>query len=853
MNDILDRALEYAARGWGVFPCDPATKRPLTRHGLKDATTDAAQIEQWFDKDPAPMIGLPTGANIGAFVIDLDPSESQTAEGLYDRIIEITRAVVKRESLAICETPRGGWHIYFKLPDAGDELVIGNRAGVIAGVDVRGEGGYVIAPPSVRDDGRFYDWLGKQTNPTPAPYKLLEFVLNYRENKDGEAVRVDADEFTLEDMPTPDGDLFVNPDAAKRFAANALEGELQKIRTAPEGTRNRTIHGAAIAIGSLLPLGLLDANEVLNRFQDAAAGYIKADGFPAFIKTYRSGIQYGINNPRDPSTIGSLRARSTYSNPAAPLGPPPVEGDEGDSSQGREYREPVDSDQDLAAECAELPLNDLGNARRLMKWYPDEAFYVQDVGWHYWTGTHYKAKAGEAGVRRMVYTLQDIVTQEVDYIEPSESQALVIEAAKANPNVVPEAEKIKKLISDVRQKRRDYAVRCGNSGKTDSAIKQLQALTVIEPDELDSNELQINVLNGTLVAYPVEDLENPDPSAKRYKYKIKLKPHDKADRISKMLPAEYDPDARCPKWKEFLDMVMPDLAKRDFVKRYHGCALSGIKEQYFLFNYGRGANGKSAFMECLCEVYGPDYSRTLSQETITGDAQRGGHQASPELARLAGARFVRVSEFADSQNIKEETIKLLTGSEAFSVRHLQKDLFDIVPKWKTSGSGNSKPNIKGVDEGIWRRMILLEWADSIPEEKQRNFNEVMDEFKAERSGILNWLLSGLVDYLNNGLAIPDIIKSDTADYRAEQDIVQAFLDACITFSEPDDRIQAKDMFDEFDCYLELNGHNRWTANTFGKKMREKGLGSVKRRLNYYMGMKFKFRPTDEKRQNEYAG
>ena len=146
-SELLETALRHAQHDRKVFPCDPATKRPLVTHGFRDATLDPASIRAWFDRQRPPMIGMPTGKTTGIVVLDIDPTGH---ESLAD--LERQHGTLPPTS-SVC-TPRSGQHYYFRHP-GGD---VPCSAGKIAtGIDLRGDGGYVICPPSARADGRRYE------------------------------------------------------------------------------------------------------------------------------------------------------------------------------------------------------------------------------------------------------------------------------------------------------------------------------------------------------------------------------------------------------------------------------------------------------------------------------------------------------------------------------------------------------------------------------------------------------------------------------------------------------------------------------------------------------------------------
>src|SRR5262249_13533601 len=111
---MVEFALDYARRGWPVFPCNPENKRPLTAHGHKDATTDPAQIREWWTAWPGAMIGVPMGARSGVWALDPDPAKKA---GEPDGREVLQELIVKNSPLPFTHveiSPRDGWHIIFK-------------------------------------------------------------------------------------------------------------------------------------------------------------------------------------------------------------------------------------------------------------------------------------------------------------------------------------------------------------------------------------------------------------------------------------------------------------------------------------------------------------------------------------------------------------------------------------------------------------------------------------------------------------------------------------------------------------------------------------------------------------------
>lgn len=154
MAEMVKFALEYAQKyGWAVFPVSNKTKKPLTPHGCKDAKKTAGPIKAWWKKWPDANIGIATGNMSELIVIDLDMDEDEGKDGIHELVLW------ERENGDLPETAkvitgRGGNHLYFHYK--GDQIK--NRTGILEGIDVRADGGYVIAPPSVHPNGTLYEW-----------------------------------------------------------------------------------------------------------------------------------------------------------------------------------------------------------------------------------------------------------------------------------------------------------------------------------------------------------------------------------------------------------------------------------------------------------------------------------------------------------------------------------------------------------------------------------------------------------------------------------------------------------------------------------------------------------------------
>jgi hypothetical protein len=260
MSTMLDAALAYAQRGWPVFPCNG--KAPYTEHGVKDATTDERILRGWWKRWPKANIGLACGSPSGMYVIDEDDGGVDTigALGLPPTLTVLTGG--------------GGRHFYFVRPESGRWPNTAKKIG--PGVDSRGDGGYVLLPPSIHPDtGEPYEWLNKST-PAPLPSSVIA------------ALTPKPVERRRPRSTTP-------PPSA--YAEKALREETDKVANAPQGQRNHTLNAAAFSLGQLVGAGILDEGDVRAELEDAAAraglGEQETD------KTINSGLSSGQRQPRD--------------------------------------------------------------------------------------------------------------------------------------------------------------------------------------------------------------------------------------------------------------------------------------------------------------------------------------------------------------------------------------------------------------------------------------------------------------------------------------------------------------------------------------------------------------------------
>lgn len=185
-NELLEAALGYAVRGWGVIPlhnptgggcscgkpdCTRIGKHPRTAHGVKDASKDPEQIRRWWERWPDANIGIMTGPGSGLLGLDIDGEAGlksvrrlRDEKCLHKTLLSLTGRIDE-------DGKRNGWHLLYRYPDG---VTIRNSAGLLGkGVDVRGAGGYLVAPPSLHASGRRYQWKDSECAIARAPNRLI--------------------------------------------------------------------------------------------------------------------------------------------------------------------------------------------------------------------------------------------------------------------------------------------------------------------------------------------------------------------------------------------------------------------------------------------------------------------------------------------------------------------------------------------------------------------------------------------------------------------------------------------------------------------------------------------------------
>jgi putative DNA primase/helicase len=287
----------------------------------------------------------------------------------------------------------------------------------------------------------------------------------------------------------------------------------------------------------------------------------------------------------------------------------------------------------------------------------------------------------------------------------------------------------------------------------------------------------------------------------------------------------------CPMWMTFLKRATDDKSKLiSFLQRYLGyCCTGFVHEHVVVFLYGTGANGKSVFVNTVAGILG-DYAISAPMEMFLASRY---DRHPTEIARLKGARLVVAHETQKGRAWDEAKIKNLTGGDRLSARFMRGDFFDFAPTHKLLIAGNTKPSLRNVDEGIRRRFLLVPFTVQIPPAERDP--DLADKLKAEWPAILRWMVDGCLEWRRVGLMVPEIVRDATADYLADQDTLEQWIEDCIDRSDPDAFTTSRNLFTSWKGWSGARNMRAGTETTFVESLAGKGYEQDRR--NYGRGFK----------------
>lgn len=419
-------------------------------------------------------------------------------------------------------------------------------------------------------------------------------------------------------------------------------------------------------------------------------------------------------------------------------------------------------------------LTDSGNAERFAEQHQHTVRYVAEWRkWLVWDGRRWKTDA----------------TAEAERLTKETVRSIYREAAEA----------------DSSEEQKAIGAHANKSGSAASRFNMLrlarsEKLLSIEPYVLDTDPWLLNCQNGTL------NLKT-----------LKLQAFRQDDYNTALCPVPFNPSATAPTWERFLSEIFAGNKEMiRFMQRMLGYTLTGsTSEQVLPIFLGEGANGKSTIIETMLSLLGPDYAAKAPSDLIA----KTHNKEHPTIKMiLRGRRFVAVNETDGGCKLSESIVKELTGGDTISARKMCENFNEFRPTHKLILATNHKPNIEDTDEGTWRRLRLVPFEVTIPPE--RRDGALLDKLRAELPGILAWCVKGTYAWKDKGLGVPPQVMAATADYRAEEDVLMAFVrEHCET--GPGMKVPASKLLE---AYQRWSGDKAISQRSFGAMLQEHGIG-----------------------------
>ena len=833
----------YASNSWAILPCygivggrctcggahvEPKDvgKHPSLPEWNKYATTDADTVTEWWAKDPQMNIGVMCKAS-GFFVIDIDPRSGgpdsfEKFEALVEGFLPPTVEAITGEYTIGGGKVLRGRHLFYKCDES--EALVGNLKKMnLPGIDIK-HNGYVLITPSRHFSGVCYEWA-----PGRAPWEIEmaeapeELLASLRKRGRKSPTSLGEGDWSFLD----------NLD----FGGERVDVERLLEEGIDEGSRAVDIYSMTCALANKFPVnteaGRLAVETMMIRFNaEKVRPPLELEGQGGLLMHVRRAIQYVIDNPKTErmwpglqewaqksqnetrerfSTTGeqpkqkieqpkSQRAfadsaynsssSETYTMPGTIGGGVSQAITDGDSISEASSLIKMDIPKDVDAvsendggEPGKRTLTDTGNGRRLVDSFGPAVRYTPGLGWFHWDGGYWKPDVENLEMQELAKKIAPIIASEVVNYEDADKQADLMKwalQAKSNSRI---ASSIESATSDPRVQ--------------------------VPVDAWDSGETLLGVANGVIDLRTGELLKGrPDLY------------------ITRRAPVAYTPGMRNVKWEQFLDFATSgDKELQDWLQRAAGYSLTGLRTYDIMFLiYGPAGSGKNTLVEALVKCMGTQqYAWPLDSSILAqGDGQANGSDLY-HWAELRGRRLVWVDELPESERLKENSVKKLTGSSEISARSPGEKPFTFSSRAKLWVTTNHRPIIN--DDAMWRRIRPVPLTN-VPESPDPDLKHYIFDPEGALPAVLSWAVEGAIKLLGSSardaLGTCKVVSDASEMYRKNEDRIGIFLNEETKESEGT-IVPVKALYSVYRAWSEERGERPMTQIAFQRKISDRGM------------------------------
>ena len=827
----------YAGLGWKILPChgmddsgrctcnqphgEPKDvgKHPAIGEWNVKATDDKSVLDIWWAKNPNYNVGVFCQPS-GFFVIDIDPRsgglesfekfDEDIAPGSLPKTVMAYTGTYTHKGRAV-----RGRHMFYKVD--GNEQLQGNLNALgLKGIDIK-HNGYVMIAPSRHFSGVNYEWVEGhapwEVEMAEAPESLLA-VLRKKSRRStmhlgesdwgfmadlefrGEKVDVAKmlDEGIQEGSRAIDvyklacalaNKFGTTPEARMAIETMMIRFNHEKVNPPMEleGPNSLLMHTrraidfvAENPVGEKIWPGAQDwakRNQEETRATSASASTVPKPAINAVV-TYDENDMV-IPNESLPGTIGGALKDAAHSGMSI-----------GDAFRMGNVDVPKDPDA-LSEEEGGTPgrrsLSDIGNGRRLVDSFGNAVRYTAGIGWFIWDGNYWRPDVEDLGMKELAKRIPPIIASEVLNYEDQDKKNEVLKwanQAKSNSRINAT---IESAVSDER--------------------------IVLPVEAWDGSIYLLGVQNGVI------DLRTGEL--------IKGQPNL---HITKRAPVAYTQGMKNVRWEQFIDYATGgDKELQSWIQLAVGYTLTGLNTQDVMFLvYGPPGSGKNTFVEAVVKAVGTQqYSWPLDSSIL---AQGDGMSSSTDLyhwAELRGKRMVWVDELPESERLKENSVKKLTGSSEISARSPGEKPFTFNSQAKLWVTTNHRPMIN--DDAMWRRIRPIPWSH-VPEVADPDLKAYLFDPEGALPAILAWAVEGAIKYLSSSQRDPlgwcTAVKEAADIYRKNEDRIAMFLEEETRESEGT-ALPVKSLYAVYRMWSDERGEKPMTQIAFHRKMSDRGL------------------------------
>jgi putative DNA primase/helicase len=832
---LLRGASWYASAGWKILPChglddtgrctcnqphaEPKDvgKHPAISEWNVRASSDQSVVSAWWGNNPNYNIGVFCQPS-GFMVIDVDPRsgglesfdkfDEEVGAGALPQTVMAYTGTYMHKGVAV-----RGRHIFYKV-DANEQLLGNLKALGLSGIDIK-HNGYVMIAPSRHGSGVNYEWVEGhapwEMEMAEAPEELLQHLRKksrrstmhlgesdwgFMADLDFRGEKVDVQKILEEgiDEGSRAVDVYklacalankfgTSSDARMMIETMMIRFNHEKIRPPMEleGPNSLLMHTRrAIDFVAENPVGERiwpGAQEWAQRNQQETRSASAATK-PAAVKVSTESVGDSdslVPNESLPGTIGGAVLDAAHNGMSVA---------EAFSSGNVDI--PRDPDAISEAEGGtpgRRTLSDIGNGRRLVDSFGNAVRYSPGIGWFIWDGQYWRPDAEDLGMKELAKRIPPIIASEVMNYEDQDKKNEVLKWAN-------QAKSNSRLNASI------------ESANSDPRV-------VVPVEAWDGNEYLLGVQNGVIDLRTGELMRGrPDLY------------------ITKRAPVSYTQGMKNVRWEQFIDYATGgDKELQAWIQMAAGYTLTGLNNQDVMFLvYGPPGSGKNTFVEALVKAMGTQqYAWPLDSSIL---AQGDGMSSSTDLyhwAELRGRRMVWVDELPESERMKENSVKKLTGSSEISARSPGEKPFTFTAQAKLWVTTNHRPMIN--DDAMWRRIRPIPWSN-VPENPNPDLKAYLFDPEGALPAILAWAVEGAIRYLNSSERDPlgwcTAVKEAADVYRKNEDRIGMFLDEETREAEGM-TIAVKQLYGHYRMWAEERGERPMTQIAFHRKMADRGL------------------------------